>query len=408
MMVHALHAWHVLRWLILCGATLPLIYYSLAIYCVRGFFHRGQTNSYQARGYTPPVSILKPVKGLDRDAYENFASFCRLDYPAYEVLFAVADGNDPAVPVIERVMKDYPGRSIRLFVGSETIGLNKKVNKLCRLEREAKSDLLVVNDSDIRVGPDYLRTVVAPFQDPKVGAVTCLYVGVPDKQLGAELEAIGIATEFHAGVLVARHLEGVKFALGSTMATTRQRLEEFGGFRALADCHSDDFELGRRIAALGYVVEIPRYVVWTVCPELSAQGYFAHQLRWGLTTRFSRPWGHIGSLLTMGLPWSLAAATVAPSIWIGTAYLAAYLILRLALAWTLGAKGLGDSLVRRKLWLVPLRDALAFPIWLCTFFFNRIDWRGTSFQLHGRQLVPIVKAPVPAGSIQEAPAGGRR
>ncbi len=383
----------VLRWVVLVGATLPSIYYLLAIFSAWRFFRlRGaQTSPAPTGDFTPPISILKPVRGLDPGAYENFSSFCRQDYPQYEILFGVNEPDDPAIPVIQKLIRDFPGIAIRLLIGSEELGPNRKANKLCRLAREARYDLLVINDSDIRVGPDYLRAIAGPFRDTQVGVVTCMYRGLVEPQLGSELEAIGAASDFAAGVLVARQLEGVKFALGATMATTRARLAEIGGFEALVDCHSEDFQLGNRIAARGYEVVLSQYVVWTNYPAQTLRSFFQHQLRWAVTTRYSRPWGYVGLLLTYGLPWSLAAAAVAgprhPAL--AFAYPGVYLTLRLAMAFTVGVWGLKDPLLRRKWWLVPLRDALAFPVWLASFFRRRIHWRGTEFYIRKDSLVPV-------------------
>jgi len=388
----------VLRWVILAGATLPFIYYLLAIFSAWRFFRSPAppiSADASAPDFAPPVSILKPVRGLDPGAYENFSSFCRQDYPEYEILFGVNEPDDPVIPVIRKLIRDFPRIAIRLLIGSDELGANRKVNKLCRLAREARYDLFVINDSDIRVGPDYLRAVVSPFRDPPVGAATGTYGGLVEPQLGSELEAIGAASDFFAGVLVARQLEGMRFALGATMATTRARLEEIGGFEALADCHSEDFQLGYRIAARGYRVELSRYVVWTNYPAQTVRSFFQHQLRWAVTTRYSRPWGYIGLVLTHGLPWSVAAATLAwplhPAL--GVAYLGTYLVLRLAMASTIGIWGLKDPLLRRKWWLVPLRDALAFPVWLASFFRRTVHWRGAEFYVRKDHLVPVASRP---------------
>ncbi len=382
----------VMRWAVLALALAPLISYLLAIYSAWRFFG-ARRNGIDASSYTPPVSILKPVRGLDREAYENFSSFCRQDYPQYEIIFVVCDSDDPAIPVIQRLIQDFPKRSIRLLVGAKEVGSNSKINKLCRLARNARYDLLVASDSDIRVDPDYLRAVVAPFRDARVGVVTCMFRGLADRQLGAELEAVGTASEFFAGVLVARQLEGVKFAMGSTMATTRKHLAEIGGFEALSDQHSDDFELGKRIAACGHQVELSSHIVWTIYPAQTVRSFFEHQLRWARTTRHCRPWGYLGLLLTFGLPWSIAAAAVAPSRILAAAYLGAYLALRFLAAWTVGIWGLKDPVLRRRWWLVPLRDALQFCVWLASFSSNRITWRGNKFVVHRDRMVAVGARP---------------
>jgi ceramide glucosyltransferase len=375
-----------LRAIVLLMAALPFVYGLLAVYSARRFF---RTRRSTVDDFTPRVSILKPVRGLDLASYENFATFCRQDYPDYEIVFAVADEDDPATDVVRRLIASFPERSIRLLIGAPSLGPSSKVNKLCRLTRDARHDLLVINDSDIRVTPDYLRAVVAPFRDPRVGAVTCLYVGITDGHLAGDLEAIGIATDFAAGVLVARQLEGVKFALGATMATTRDRLRDIGGFEALASYCAEDFQLGHRIAALGYVVELAPYVVSSECAAPTLRGYFQHQLRWAISTRHSRPLGYAGLLLTQGLPWAVAATLVVPTAAVAAGYFGAYLTLRLVMAWTIAKWALGDVPVVRKWWLLPIRDALAFVVWLAGFCLNRIHWRGRDFLVHDGRLIPV-------------------
>ncbi len=382
-------AFVVLRWAILAMACLPLIYYCAATVVARNFFVEKRRGSAASAGFAPPVSVLKPIRGLDRNAYENFASFCRQDYPEYEILFAVGDADDPAVPVIQKLISDFPGRKIRLLVGDLFPGGNNKVAKLRRLVSEARYDVFAISDSDVRVPPGHLRALSAAFRDPKVGGVTCLYTGLADRQLGAELEAIGITSDFLPGVLMARKLEGIKFMLGAAMATTRERLAEIGGFEALADLLADDYELGNRIARHGWRIDLLPEAVSTICPAQSVRSYFAHQLRWARAMRLSRPGGYAGLLFTFGLPWSLAAAAVAPSAGTAIGFLGAYVVLRGLMAWTVGVWGLRDSLLRRRLWLVPLRDAIAFLVWAASFASNRVHWRGAEFRVKDNRLVAV-------------------
>ena len=374
-------------------ALLPLVYYLAATYCAWDFFRR---NREPSRDFAPPVSILKPLKGLERKAYDNLASFCRLDYPEYEILFGVDDERDPGIPVIERVIRDFPSVPIRLVIGSAVQATNNKVAKLCRLLPEARHELLVMSDGDIRVKPDYLRCVVSPFRDPSVGAVTCLYRGMTDPNLWSELEDLSLTTDWLASTLVARKLEGVKFALGATIAITRSRLAEIGGFEALADCAADDHELGRRIAARGYRVELMPSAIQTLCASGTARQFFLHHLRWGVIIRHCRPWGFIGELFTKGLPWSLAAALLAPSRLAAIGYLAVPLTARLAMAFTFGLYGMKDPLLPKRAWLIPLRDAIEFFIWVLALFSNRISWRESRFYVRSGRLVPIT-SPATAG-----------
>ncbi|HVB35124.1 MAG TPA: bacteriohopanetetrol glucosamine biosynthesis glycosyltransferase HpnI [Patescibacteria group bacterium] len=378
--------WHgVLRWSLLILALSPFGYYVLAIAAARRFFRK---RSPPRTGFAPPVSILKPVRGLDREAYENYASFCRQEYPEFEIIFAVTEETDPVLPVIRQIIEDFPQCQIRTLVGAEKLGTGDKVNKLCRMVREAKYDILIISDSDIRVDPGYIRAVAAPFADPQVGVVTCLYRGITDGSLASDLEALGNTSDFDAGVLSAWLLGGVTFALGATMATTKERLAEIGGFEALVDFYSDDYEMGNRIAKLGYRVEVTTFPVFTVFPAQTLAQCFRHQVRWTLTMKHSRPWGHFSLLLTYGLPWALLGAAIAPSWPIAAFYLGGYAVLRAAMAWTVGVWGVGDPLLRRKMWLIPLRDAFAFVVWLTSFFTRRIEWRGAEFYIRDKRMVP--------------------
>ena len=374
-------------------AAAPLAYYLLSLYCVVGYFHELRKSLPLNSAYSPPVSILKPVRGVDREAYENFASYCRLDYPEYEVIFAVADPDDPAVPVIERLQTNFPACSIRLIKGAERIGTNSKVNSLCRLVQEAKYELMVMSDSDVRVDADYLKVVVPPFADPQVGAVTGFYRCITAGGVAADLDALGMYLDSAPGALVARRLEGkMQFAFGWTMATTKKHLSEIGGWEAMANYHSDDFELGNRIARRGYHVELMRKPVWMVFPQETIAQYFRHELRWSIGLKNVRPTGYRWLMLTHGLPWALlAAACAARAGWegIAAAHLIAYLVLRLGLAWTTGTWGLGDAGAWKKLWLVPLRDAINFAAWVGGFFSERILWRGIAYRVKNGQLFPM-------------------
>jgi ceramide glucosyltransferase len=372
---------------------LPFVYYLAATFCAWDFFRRRRE---EKADFAPPVSILKPLKGLEHEAYENLASFCRQDYPEYEILFAVDDARDSAIPIVEKLMRDFPRVPIRLLVGSTIPGSNNKVTKLCRLLPEARCELLVMSDSDVRVKTDYLRRVVSPFCDPTVGAVTCLYRGMTEPNLWSELEDLNLTTDWLASTLVAQKLEGVDFALGATIAVTRSRLTEVGGFEALADSAADDYELGRHIAARGYRVELAPCAVQTFCASSTAREFFLHHLRWDVVIRNCRPWGYAGLLFTKGLPWSLAAAAVAPSRLAAIGCLCIPLAARLAMAFSFGAYGMKDPLVRRRLWLIPLRDAFEFLIWVAALFSNRISWRESKFYVRRGRLIPVAAPTVAA------------
>jgi ceramide glucosyltransferase len=326
---------------------------------------------------------------VDFGSCENFASFCRQEYPDYEILFAVNDDGDPAVPMIRRIIAEFPERKIRLLVGAEHFGANRKVNKLARLAREAQNEVLVLTDGDVRVGPHYLREIVAPLADRKTGAVTSFYRGIAENNVGAEIEAVGASSDFFAGVLMAGWTEGITFALGACIATTKEWLGKMGGFEAIADALADDYELGHRIAKAGGGVVLSREAVWTVYPAQTLRSFWDHQVRWARTVRLCRPLSYVGLLFTQGLPWVLLAAFVAPAKWIAGVYLLAYLILRFAMAWTVGIWGVGDEVLRRKIWLVPLRDAIHFLIWLASFGSNHIRWGNIEYVIRHGRMVPL-------------------
>ena len=396
---------HTLYLIALVLAAAPLAYYLLSLYCVVRYFRDLRESLPLKSSYSPPVSILKPVRGVDREAYENFASYCRLDYPEYEIIFAVAEPDDSAVPVIERLQTDFPRCSIRLIKGAERIGTNSKVNSLCRLVQEAKYDLVVMSDSDVRVDPDYLWAVVPPFADSQVGAVTGFYRGITAGSIVADLDALGMYLDSAPGALVARRLEDkMQFAFGWTMATTKRHLSEIGGWEAMANYHSDDFELGNRIARRGYRVELMRKPVWMVFPQETIGQYFRHELRWSIGLKNVRPTGYWWLMLTHGLPWAvLAAALAARAGWGGIAagHFIAYLVLRLGLAWTTGTWGLGDTGAWKKLWLVPLRDAISFIAWVGGSFSEQILWRGLAYRVKNGQLFPMASASLVKDSARQ-------
>jgi ceramide glucosyltransferase len=372
---------------VLLLALPPLVYYVLATLAALRFF--GRARARQLPNYTPPVSVLKTVRGVDFGSHENFASFCRQEYPEYEILFAVNDDGDPAVPVIRRIIAEFPERKIRLVVGAEHLGANRKVNKLARLAREAQNEMLVLADGDVRVGPRYLREVVGPLADRKTGAVTSFYRGIAENNLGAEIEAVGASSDFFAGVLTAEWTEGISFALGASIATTKEWLGKMGGFEAIADTLADDYELGHRIAKAGGKIVLARETVWTMYPAQTVHSFWDHQVRWARTVRLCRPLSYVGLLFTQGLPWALLAAVVAPVKWIAGVYLLAYLILRLAMAWTVGVWGVGDEVLRRKIWLVPVRDAIHFVIWLASFGSNHIRWGNAEYVIRQGRMVSL-------------------
>jgi ceramide glucosyltransferase len=265
-----------------------------------------------------------------------------------------------------------------------------KVSNLVQMAKAAEHEYLVVNDSDIRVKPNYLQKVAAPLEDATVGLVTCLYRGVAATTLGSRLESLGIATDFSAGVLVAQELEGgVRFGLGSTLAIRRRDLQAIGGFESLLDYLADDYEVGARIAALGFDVRLADTMVDTFLPAYSMRDFIHHQLRWARSVRDSRPWGYFGLVLTFGLPWALLGVLLSPAAAWAWILLAGTLIARLALAVVVSQTILADHRLLRWLWLVPLRDVLAVVVWIASYAGHTIRWRGDYFQLRNGKLVRI-------------------
>jgi ceramide glucosyltransferase len=391
-MIHFFHFW---RAVVLIVAAAPLAYYAAATIAAWRFFRSERSRPLPA--HTPAVSVLKAIHGVDFASYENYASFCRQDYPEYEILFGVNDASDPALGVIERVIADHPGSKIRLIVGAKQLGANRKVNMLARLAQEARYEVLSLTDGDVRVGPEYLREVAAPFAEKTTGAVTCFYCGIAEKNLGAQLEAIGASSDLFAGVLVANWMEGITFALGASITTTKEWVAKIGGFEAIAGMLADDYELGNRIAKNGGRVRLSREAVWTMYPAQTARSFWEHQVRWARTVRLCRPASYVGLLFTHGLPWAILAAALAPAKWIGGAYLGAYLVLRMSVAWTVGVWGVRDEVLRERLWLLPLRDAIHFVIWLASFASNRVVWGGVEYGVEGGRMIPLSGADVEAG-----------
>lgn len=375
------------RNLFLGFSAIPSIYYTIALVSSLNFFRSTPTNAEAKGGFAPPVSVLKPIRGLDPGAHENFASFCQQDYPDYELLFCVGDTSDPALPLLEQIVHEFPQRQIRILIGTDREAANDKVAKLARLVSEASHEYLVISDSDVRVEPDYLRKIVSALADPNVGAVTCFYVPTEDTNWVQRLQDVGMISDFYLGILVAKQLDGVKFALGPTIATTRQRLQAFGGYEFLENRPADDLLVGRLIADQGYEVKLLRYSISTVPDYQGIKDLFHKRLRWMTVMRHMRPWGHFGLIFTFGLPWALLAIAVHPTLVIAVSYLFGYLAFRTALTLMVGVWGLGQRGVWEKLPLLPVWDAFACLIWLTSFARKGIRWRGQNYLIRNGELV---------------------
>jgi ceramide glucosyltransferase len=384
-------------------AAIPFVYYALALVSSFRFFLGARTRSAPSGDFLPSISILKPVRGLDPDAYENFASFCRQDYPNYEIIFCVGDDTDPVLPVLQRLIRDFPATNIRIVIGSGRVATNDKVAKLARMTQEAAHEHLVISDSDVRVQPDYLRRLIAPMANPEVGAVTCFYVPTEETSWVQWLQDVGMLSDFYPGILVAWQLDGVKFALGPTIATTRSRLRAFGGYEAIENRPADDLLVGRLIAAQGCEVVLLPYAISTVPDYQSLKELFYKRLRWITVMRHMRPWGHMGLIFTLGLPWALLAVALLPTPAIALRYLGGYMVVRSLLTTLVGSWGLKQPGVWKKLALIPLWDAMATLIWLASFARKTIRWRGQDYFIRDGELVQTSNEPVPSAKAQPVP-----
>ncbi len=388
----------VTRYALLAVAVFPFIYYLIAIYSAGRFFREGK-HSVLNGSFTPPVSVLKPAHGIDPEPLENFSSFFQQNYPDYEIIFCVDEDPSPMLSVLEELRRRFPDRPFRVLYGSGLDVANDKVGKLARLVSEARHEVLVINDSDVRVEPNYLRTLVAPLANENTGAVTCFYV--PTKQAGFVdgVQWMGMFSDFFAGILVARCLDGVKFALGTTIATTRKALAGFGGYEAIANRPADDMLVGRLIAGQGYKVELLPYAVETVPDYHSFASLFHKRLRWMVVMRHMRPWGHLGMLFTLGLPWVLVAAALHPPAAAICGYCGAYALLRAWMTWIIGVSGLKQKTLWKQFPLIAVWDALAFIMWLVSFTRNTIRWRDADYRIQNGELIPVNTAPHPVEDV---------
>ncbi len=359
-------------------------YFALTIWTAKRF--ERERRPLVDRAFTPPVSILKSLKGLDPHMYAAFRSHCVLDYPEYEVLFGVHDLDEPALALVEKLRAEFPQRQIRVVHCPQVLGPNGKVSTLAQMLPQAQYEHVIISDSDILVPPDYLLRVLAPFATAGVGMVTTLYRALPGKTLGSRLEALGIGTDFAGGVLTARALEGgLRFALGATVATTKTILRQIGGLEPLADYLGDDYELGARVAAAGHQVALADVVVETALPDYSFRDFWRHQLRWARNVKDRRPAQYIGLAVTFGLPWAVLAVMFRLNWWTCLA-LGVTAAVRFASAIFVGRGVLQDEHVGRDLWLLPLRDFLALAIWIASFMGNTVEWRGMRFRLRKGKL----------------------
>ena len=339
--------------------------------------------------FTPPITVFKPLGGDEPGLFETLCSVCEQRYPQFQVIFGVRDPADPAAEIARRVIERFSQRDVSLVIAGPSQAPNLKMASVLNMVPGAKHDILIIADSDIRVGMDYLRSVVAPFADPSVGAVTCLYRGEPfEATLASRLGAMFINDQFAPSVLVAVALSPLDFCMGATMAVTRAALRDIGGFEAIASHLADDQRLGKLVRARGYEVVLSTYVVADVVCERGFAGLWQHELRWARTMASARPVGYGFSFITYALPLCVLALIVSGGSPVALGLLCVAVALRLGLnaaaRWALGARGSGSF------WLVPLRDIIGLAVWGASFFGRGVRWRDRAFavdrdgRLHSR------------------------
>jgi ceramide glucosyltransferase len=354
-------------------------------------FHRDARRQLRAipdDAHLPPVSVLKPVHGLEARLKENIESFFRQDYPDYEILFAADTADDAALEVVREVCARYPNIRSRVLV-TGTPWPNPVVHSFYRMAEAAAHEILVTTDSDVEVSPNYLREIVPPMLDPQVGMLTCVYRGKNAAGFFSGLTAIGMSVEMTAGVLVANLLEGMKFGLGPTTVVRKDSLASIGGYAALKDYIAYDFAIGNLIAKAGYRVVLSGHIIDHVVNQKSFRHMWQNQLRWAQTTRYSRPKGHFGSGLIFAVPYGFLgffAAWGLGHLAIGVLLLGIALLNRLLEAWLVGWTVVRDPQIRRAPWLYPLRDLLGFAIWFASYLKLRYVWRDSRFELKGTRI----------------------
>lgn len=355
-----------------------LTYQVLALNAMVRFFRRPLPSPGPTR---PGLTVLKPVRGVGPETRACLESFLTQDYAPFQVLFGVADGRDPVVSLLHDLQCAHPGCEMEIIICPQALGANPKVSTLRQLLPQARHDYLVISDSDIIVGPDYLGVLGAALQEEGVGLVTCPYRGGPAATLGAALETLTIGSDFIPSVAMAYYVEGISFGLGATLAFPRQALPEIGGLEALADYLADDYQLGHRLHQAGYRITLVPYVVETADRDQSLVGFLAHQLRWARTYRVCRPAGYFAYGLTFALPHALLTALASGGAPIGLALVLAALLARLSLAYVSQWLVLGGRLPLAALALLPLRDLAAFVLWAASFLGNRVQWQGRDYRV---------------------------
>jgi ceramide glucosyltransferase len=386
------------------GTVTSLIFLGLCVAGVLKFFAdaRRQAAAAAAVKTFPPVSVLKPVHGLEAQLDKNVESFFRQDYPAYEILFAADEETDEALKVVREVSARYPHISCRILINGKPPWPNPPAYSFYRLTEIASHEILITSDSDVEVAPNYLREVVVPLLDPKVGMNTCVYRGKNAAGFWSGLTAIGMSVEMTAGVLVANLLEGMKFGLGPTIGVKKEAVKKIGGYEVLGHYFANDYAIGNLIDKAGYRVVLSNHIIDHVVNQKTFQKMWQNQLRWGKSTRQSRPKGHFGSGLIFAMPFGLLgllAAGLLGKPLLGMLLLAIAILNRVLESWLVGWKVVRDPVAKKQFWLYPIRDLLGFIVWVASYTAAHSVWRDSRYELQGEKIVLREKAKSPiAGS----------
>jgi ceramide glucosyltransferase len=394
--------WHALLVLALFGILGSIVFLALVLVASARFRRSAGERRQKAlsfsREFLPPVSILKPVHGMEERLEENLESFFRQDYPDYEVIIGARSADDPAVEVAQRLRRRYPDVKSRIVLSGPPEWPNAKVFTLERMARLLHNDFLIISDSDVRVESDFLPNVIPALFDRNIGLVTCLYRGQPSSDFWSLLEALGMSVEMPSGALVAEMLEGLRFALGPAVALRRDALDAIGGIRSTADYYSDDFVLGNKIWAAGYQVIFSHYFIHHVLPPRSLRRTLGDQLRWMKSTRHSRPWGHVGTGMTFAMPFGLLGLIAGAALgnWsLGIALVVAGMLKGVIQSIAVGWRLLDDKRAVKLAWLYPLRDLQGFLVWIVSFLSRRFYWRGETYRFTAEGKIVVEDRTVP-------------
>ena len=398
--------WRILLGISAFGIVSSTVFLFFVLVAARRFKRHGEQYRFGALNTAPeslpPVSIFKPVHGMEGRLEQNLESFFQQDYPDYEILIGARSEDDPAIVLAEQLRQRYPNVQSRIVTSGPPEWPNAKVFTLDKMIRLSRNHYFVISDSDVRVEPDFLRNVIPPLFDRKLGLVSCLYRGDPSADFWSSLEALGMSVEMPSGVVVADMLEGIRFALGPAVAFRRDALDAIGGIASTADYYSDDYVLGNKIWAAGYKVIFSHYFIHHVLTPRPLIRTLGDQLRWMKSTRHSRPWGHIGTGLTFAMPFGILGFLSALALGetrVGIVLLLGAFLNRLIQSLAVGWSLLRDSRALSLCWLYPVRDLQGFFVWVASFLSHKFYWRGEiyRFTAKGRIVAQSRKAQSPVG-----------